>query len=108
MRQGSQFVAGPWTLGRHYKWVNVGAILFVLLVVYSLDIPTGPKGVPWDSNFDWTYLNYSPLVLVVGILVGIWWVVSAKNKYTGPERTIDEDLGSASVEPPKAPAAPGP
>jgi len=107
LRQGSRFEPGPWTLGRHYKWVNVGAIVFVLLVVYSLDIPTGPKGVPWDSNFDWTYLNYSPLVLVVGILVGIWWVVSAKNKYTGPVRTIDEDLGSASVEPPKAPPPQG-
>src|SRR6266581_3026822 len=101
LRQGSRFEAGPWTLGRHYRWVNVGAIIFVLLVVYSLDIPTGPKGVPWDSNFDWTYLNYSPLVLVVGILVGIWWVVSAKNKYTGPVRTIDEVLIAPEAEPPK-------
>jgi amino acid transporter len=108
LRQGGNFVPGPWTLGRHYRWINVGAILFVLLVIYSLDIPTVPAGVPWNKGFDWTAVNYSPLVLVVGILVGIWWVVSAKNRYTGPVRTIDEDLGSSGAEPPKAPTAPAP
>ena len=90
LRQGDRFEAGPWTLGRHYRWVNVGAIAFVLLVIYSLDIPIVPAGVPWNSGFDWTSVNYSPLVLVVGVLVGIWWVVDAKKKYTGPVRTIDE------------------
>jgi hypothetical protein len=30
-------------------------------------------------------------VLVLGILVGIWWAVSAKNRYTGPVRTLEED-----------------
>jgi hypothetical protein len=46
--------------------------------------------VPWKNGFDWTAVNYSPLVLIVGVLVGIWWFVDAKNKYTGPVRTIDE------------------
>src|SRR5438132_1365269 len=32
LRQGDRFEAGPWTLGRHYRWVNAGAILFVVLV----------------------------------------------------------------------------
>ncbi len=90
LRQGDKFQAGPWTLGRHYKWINIGAIAFGVLVVFSLDIPIGPKGVPWKDGFDLTYVNYSPLVLVVGVLVGIWWLVSAKNRYTGPVRTIDE------------------
>src|SRR6266702_3248272 len=34
LRMGDRFQAGPWTHGRHYKWVNTGAIVFVLLVVY--------------------------------------------------------------------------
>jgi hypothetical protein len=39
--------------------------------------------------------------------VGIWWVVSAKNKYTGPVRTIDTDeLGHVLAEEPAPPAAP--
>src|SRR6266581_6994659 len=82
LRAGDSFKAGPWTLGRHYRWVNVGAILFVVLVVYALDIPTVPAGVPFKHGFTWTSVNYSPLVLIVGVLVAIWWQLSAKNKYT--------------------------
>src|SRR5438876_8515245 len=39
LRAGDRFEPGPWTLGRHYKLVNIGAIVFVALVVFSLDIP---------------------------------------------------------------------
>ena len=109
LRQGDRFVPGPWTLGRHYKWVNIGAIAFVLLVVYALDIPTVPAGVPWKSGFQWTSVNYSPLVLAVGLIVAIWWVVSAKNRYTGPVRTIDElepvEERPEAVPPPPTPAS---
>ena len=96
LRQGDRFQAGPWTLGRHYKWINAGAIVFVVLVVYALDIPTVPAGVPFKHGFHWTSVNYSPLVLLVGIVVAIWWVMGANKRYTGPVRTIDEapmDLG---------------
>src|SRR6266566_3658650 len=111
LRQGDRFEPGPWTLGRHYKWINVGAIAFVVLVVYALDIPTVPAGVPWKGDFKFESFNYAPLVLVVGLLVGIWWWISAKNRYTGPVRTIDTDeLGHVieppSEVPPEAPPAP--
>jgi hypothetical protein len=43
---------------------------------------------------------------VLGLVVGVWWLVSAKNKYTGPVRTIDE-VGEAPVPIPPAPAAGG-
>jgi hypothetical protein len=63
--------------------------------------------VPWNSNFDATALNYTPGVLRLGLIVGVWWLVSAKNKYTGPVRTIDE-IGEAPAPPPApAPAAGG-
>jgi amino acid transporter len=104
LRQGDKFQPGPWTLGRHYKWVNIGAIVFVALVVYSLDIPFASTGVPWNSGWKWSSLNYSPLVLIVGLLVGIWWVVDARKKYTGPVRTIDE--APMVEETPAAGAAP--
>ena len=106
LRAGSKFEAGPWTLGRHYRWVNIGAIVFVVLVVYSLDIPIVPAGVPWNDAFDWTAVNYSPLVLIVGALVGIWWFVDAKKRYTGPVRTIDEaPMDAAAEQPDGAPTA---
>jgi amino acid transporter len=104
LRQGHRFEPGPWTLGRHYKWINIGAIVFVVLVVYSLNIPIVPAGVPWNDGFDWTSVNYSPLVLVVGLLVAIWWQVSAKNRYTGPVRTIDELDVEEATEAGPAPA----
>jgi hypothetical protein len=37
-------------------------------------------------------------VLLLGLLVGIWWWVDAKNRYHGPVRTIDE--GEFRPEPP--------
>ena len=53
-------------------------------------------------------VNYSPLVLVVGLIVAIWWLVSAKNRYKGPVRTIDTDeLGHEVEPPPEAPAIAG-
>jgi amino acid transporter len=90
LRQGDRFEPGPWTLGRHYKWVNIGAMVFVAAVLYALDIPFTSTGVPWNSGWKWSSLNYTPLVLIVGAIVAIWWVVDAKKRYTGPVRTIDE------------------
>jgi amino acid transporter len=107
LRAGDNFTPGPWTLGRHYRWINVGAIFFVVVVVLALELPFTNAGVPWNDNFDATALNYTPAILLVGILVAIWWAVSAKNRYTGPVRTIDE-IGEETVPPPTpAPAAGG-
>ena len=43
------------------------------------------------------------LEFVVGIIVAVWWAVSAKHKYTGPVRTIETDeLGRVIEEEPPA------
>jgi amino acid transporter len=108
-RQHDRFDAGPWTLGRRYRWINIGAMVFVALVVLSLDLPTSHAGVPWNDGFKASAINYTPLVLLVGIIVAIWWVVSAKNKYKGPVRTIDEpDEVTPAPPAPPAGAAPTP
>jgi hypothetical protein len=104
LRAGDRFKPGPWSLGRHYKWINVGAIAFVVLVVYSLDGPISTAGAPWDSGFTWTAFNYSPLVLLVALIVGIWWWAGAKNRYHGPVRTIDD--AEFATEPPPIPPSP--
>jgi amino acid transporter len=106
LRIGSRFVPGPWTLGRKYKWVNIGAIAFVVLVVYALDGPTTAIGAPWNTGFTWTAFNYSPLVLVVGLIAGIWWWLGAKNRYKGPVRTIDDVEFDKVGPPPETPGAP--
>jgi amino acid transporter len=103
LRMGSKFQPGPWTLGNKYKWVNIGAIAFVVLVVYALDGPTTVTGAPWNAHFTWTSFNYSPLVLLVGLIVGIWWWVDAKNRYHGPVRTIDDAEFDTTQPPPATP-----
>ena len=90
--------------------------MFAVVVVITGDLPASNKAVPWNTGFDATALNYTPAVLILGLLVAIWWQVSAKNKYTGPVRTIDTDeLGHviepeppSRPEPPPAGAAPTP
>ena len=47
-----------------------------------------------------TAVNYSPLVLLVGVIVAIWWQLGAKNRYKGPVRTIDNEEFGHVIEPP--------
>jgi amino acid transporter len=108
-RQGDNFERGPWNLGRHYRWINILAVLFAVVVVITGDLPATNKGVPWNEGFDWTALNYTPAVLLLGILVGIWWKVDAHKRYQGPVRTIETDeLGRVVPDKPEPPPPPEP
>jgi amino acid transporter len=91
LRQGDAFQVGPWNLGQRYRWINRIAIVWVAITVVIFFLPFGPAGVPWFDEFDLPAFNYTPLVAVAGLIVWIWWAVSAKNKYTGPVRTLEED-----------------
>ena len=53
-------------------------------------------------------MNYAPFT-VFGVLavVGIWWQVSAKHKFTGPIRNVDmADEGLTVKEPDPPPGSP--
>ncbi len=92
LRAGDAFTPGPWNLGRRHKLVNTLAILFVILVVYSLVfLPYAPTGLPWNDDFDATAVNYVPLAIILPLLFGVWYLISAKNRYQGPVRTLEED-----------------
>ena len=91
LRAGDSFVPGAWTLGSRYKLVNRLAIVFVVLVVFSLNLPYTPTGLPWNDGFDATVVNYTPLAILVPLIFGVWYLISAKNKYQGPVRTLEED-----------------
>jgi amino acid transporter len=91
LRKGDEFEPGPWNLGGRYRIVNILAILFVILVVFSFDLPFTPTGLPWNDGFDATVLNYTPLAILIPLIFGGWYLVSAKNKYQGPVRTLEED-----------------
>ena len=92
LRAGSSFEPGPWTLGGKYKWVNTIAVVFVVLVVFALDLPYTPAGLPWKDDFDVSLVNYVPLAILIPLIFGVWYLVSAKNKYQGPVSTLEEDV----------------
>ena len=92
LRAGDSFQPGPWNLGRRYRLVNILAIIFVIMVVFSLDLPYTPAGLPWIDDFDSSLVNYTPLAIVVPLLFGVWYLISAKNKYQGPVKTLEEDI----------------
>jgi len=94
-RKGDEFQPGPWTLGAKYKWVNLVAVVWVGISVIIFSLPFAPTGVPWRDEFDWKYVNYAPLTVgAVFLIVGVWWLVSARHTFTGPVRNVD--LGDPS------------
>ncbi len=98
-RMGDRFEPGPWTLGRKYKWVNPAAVIWVAICVVIFSLPQSPAGVPWDDAFDWKFVNYAPItVLVVIAAVGLWWVISARNTFSGPIRQLATDDTGRVIE----------
>jgi amino acid transporter len=98
-RKGDDFVPGPWTLGKKYKWINPAACIWVAICVVIFILPQAPVGVPWRKEFDWKYVNYAPITVGgLFLVVGIWWLVRAKHTFTGPVRNIEFDEAAGVVE----------
>jgi amino acid transporter len=92
LRAGDSFRPGPWTLGRKYKWMCAFSVVWVAIITVIFCLPFTPGGVPWRSEFDWSAVNYAPLVTGgVFLIVGVWWLVSARHTFTGPRRTVESD-----------------
>ncbi|MCW3002075.1 MAG: amino acid permease [Conexibacter sp.] len=114
-KAGAAFEVGPWNLGDKYKWMNLIAVIEVIVVVVIyFNMPFSSAGVPWESDFDWSLFNYTPVVTGgVFIAVGLWWLLSARHTFTGPRHTIAEieaELGERDFpadEPPPATAPAG-
>jgi amino acid transporter len=96
LRQGDDFVPGPWNLGRWSRPVGIVAVAWVAFITVLFMLPQ-------VSPVTRTSFNYTPIaVLVVLGFAGIWWVVSARKWFTGPKvqgtadelAAIEADLGS--------------
>jgi amino acid transporter len=111
LRAGDRFVPGAWNLGRHYRWMNMVAVVWTLLMIVVFSLPFVPAGVPGNDEFDITSVNYAPVVnLLLLAAIWIWWAVSAKRRYHGPVRTLEfggegmelvEDRPGEPGEPPR-------
>jgi amino acid permease (GABA permease) len=79
LRRGDDFERGPWHLGRWSRPVGIIAVTWVVIITILFMLPT-------VSPVDATSFNYTPIaVLAVLGFAGIWWLVSAKNWFTGPK-----------------------
>jgi amino acid transporter len=107
LRAGDSFVPGAWTLGPKYRWMCTFAVFWVALCVIIFSLPFTPAAVFFSDDFDWVAVNYAPLMVGgMFIVVGLWWLVSAKNTYHGPVRTIQFDAAAGVVLDEPEPEAP--
>jgi amino acid transporter len=109
-RAGDSFEAGAWTLGRHYRWINPVAFVWIVFIAILFLMPITPGGIPWNSGFDWNVVNYAPITVGgVLVLVGIWWVASARRWFKGPiVQGTEAELAQIESEydmPPAGPAS---
>src|SRR6266536_6062143 len=115
LRAGESFERGAWHLGKHYKWIDTLAILWIVFICAVFLLPAYQGGIPFKSNFDWLLFNYTPLtVFGAFLLFGGWYVLSARKWFKGPirqgseeelERIEAEYEAPSAVTPGPAPAA---
>jgi amino acid transporter len=94
LKAGTSFEHGAWSLGKHHKWINWVAILWVAFISVIFMLPTTPGGIPWNKAWDWNLANYAPVTIGGALLLfGGWWVLSAHKWFEGPVRMgTDEEL----------------
>jgi hypothetical protein len=91
-RMGDAFEPGAWSLGRHYKWIDLVAIAWVILVTVLFFLPPYRVSFWGQEGFSWEFVNYAPLLVgFVLIAVGSWYVLSARKWFKGPVRMGTEE-----------------
>jgi amino acid transporter len=92
LRKGDAFEHGAWSLGKHYKWIDTLAVVWIAFITILFLMPTVPTGIPWKTGYDWNVVNYAPVTLgVVLLAVWIWWMASARKWFKGPVREGTEE-----------------
>jgi amino acid transporter len=112
-RMGDRFVPGPWTLGRHYKWINPAAVVWVIICVIIFILPFTPAGMPGTQGgddpkdpFKWEAVNYAPITVAVVLLaIGLWWKLSANKWFQGPIREVELPDATGRIPESGAPTA---
>ncbi len=99
IRAGERFQHGAWSLGNHYKWISPLAVAWIAVVCVIFLMPVSPNGIPGAEEFDWALVNYAPLTVGGAlILFGGWYLLSARNWFTGPVREGSSEEELTSIE----------
>jgi amino acid permease (GABA permease) len=79
LRQGASFQRGPWHLGRWSYPIGIIAVIWVVFITILFMLPV-------DSPITVDNFNYTVVAVVVVLgFATIYWLVSAKNWFTGPK-----------------------
>ena len=99
-RLHDRFEPGAWSLGKHYKWIDLLSLGWVALITILFIFPLYKAGLPWEDDFSWDLTNYTVLwFAAIGIVFGGWWILSAKNWFKGPVRQgTEEELERREAE----------
>ena len=85
LKAGDKFKVGAWNNGSKYKWMNTVAVAEIAIISVYFIMPFSPLGVPGAKDFNWTAVNYAPIVTGGAlILLWIWWHLSVKKWFKGP------------------------
>ena len=100
LRHGDAWEPGEWNLGRHYRWIGTVACIWVGFIAILFIMPITPTGIPWNAHFTWLSVNYAPIAVGGTILlVGGWWLLSARHWFTGPiAQGSEEDLARIEAQ----------
>ncbi|ULQ53194.1 amino acid permease [Flavihumibacter fluvii] len=88
-RHGNNFDQGEWNLGKNYRWMNLVAILEIVIVCVYFIMPFEPAAIPGNKDFTWIAVNYAPILVgITLIFLWMYWTFSARHWFKGPKRTI--------------------
>jgi len=94
-RHGENFEPGSWNNGSKYKWMNLIAVIEIVVVSIYLMLPFVPAANPFNDAFEWKFVNYAPIVTIGALLIlVVWWEASAKKWFTGPKHNIDPEVAA--------------
>ncbi|KAJ5305310.1 uncharacterized protein N7443_004970 [Penicillium atrosanguineum] len=91
---GDRFRRGPWHLGALSPWIGGVGVLFVLLMVPILCLPSVTKGDLTPDLMNWTCLVWGGPMLAVTI----WWIVDARKWFTGPVVNVMHAIHAVPVD----------
>jgi amino acid transporter len=80
LRLGSDFEAGPWSLGRYSKPIGIISVIWVVIITILF---FSPAFYPWDTLVDFNFAG--PIFVAILAAVFIWYAVSARKWFTGPK-----------------------
>ena len=93
------FTPGPYSLGRWSRTVGRTALAWIAVISVLFVCPLSPQWRWWRPD-EINSANFTgPLIVVVTLAFGLWWVLSAHRWFTGPKvQGTPEELRAIEAE----------